>query len=189
MVNQLIPLAQRFIAGQSTRTVSARKLHEVLGVRRDFTNWIRNRIQKCRFNEGEDYIVTVAKIGERQNVRKKDYYLTLDMAKHLAMLENNEMGDQARRYFIDCEKALIEKHAPQQLALPTQHQQHRVVMTIEGDKVTYTPIGPNHVIYDREKLSEQIYQLDRKLKSLTEEFNNLKVAYDLPMVSTVLKHQ
>ncbi|AWY01572.1 hypothetical protein A8139_17585 [Marinomonas primoryensis] len=42
-----------------------------------------------------------------------NYFITLDMAKELAMVERNEKGKQARRYFIDCEKQLHEqKHLP-----------------------------------------------------------------------------
>lgn len=37
----------------------------------------------------KDYILAIAKIGERKNVVKHDYYLTIDMAKELAMVENN----------------------------------------------------------------------------------------------------
>jgi hypothetical protein len=62
-------------------------------------------------------------------------------------------------------------------------------MVIDGEKVSDTPLGPEHVLYDREKLSERIYQVDRKLKALLEEFTDLKVAYDLPMMSTVMRHR
>ena len=36
-----------------------------------------------------------------------DYHLTLDMSKELSMLENNQKGKEARRYFIECEKRLL----------------------------------------------------------------------------------
>ncbi|WP_240536708.1 phage antirepressor KilAC domain-containing protein [Bartonella sp. WD12.1] len=35
---------------------------------------------------------------------RKEYHLTLDMAKELAMVERNEKGKQARQYFIECER-------------------------------------------------------------------------------------
>ena len=37
-----------------------------------------------------------------------DYFTTLDMAKELAMVERNDKGKQARRYFIECERRLLE---------------------------------------------------------------------------------
>ncbi|GGJ05036.1 hypothetical protein GCM10011320_09940 [Neoroseomonas lacus] len=36
----------------------------------------------------------------------KEWFLTLDMAKELAMVEKNEKGREARRYFIGCERRL-----------------------------------------------------------------------------------
>ena len=41
MNNTLIPIASRIIAGSTTETVHARKLHEFLGVGRDYSNWIK----------------------------------------------------------------------------------------------------------------------------------------------------
>lgn len=40
----------------------------------------------------------------------KEYYLSLDMAKHVAMVERNQKGREAREYFIACEKALQNTH-------------------------------------------------------------------------------
>ena len=35
-----------------------------------------------------------------------EYHITLDMAKELSMVERNEKGRQARKYFIKCGKRL-----------------------------------------------------------------------------------
>jgi phage anti-repressor protein len=96
---------------------SARQLHEALGVGRDFSNWFRDRVKQYGFELDEDYI-TISLVdtssyspdlANRNNSHKGkskiDYKITLDMAKELAMIENNEIGRRVRRYFIQAEKA------------------------------------------------------------------------------------
>ena len=46
--------------------------------------------------------------SDNQRVSKIEYALSIDMAKELSMVERNEKGKQARRYFIACEKGLIQ---------------------------------------------------------------------------------
>lgn len=72
-------------------------------VGRDFTNWIKERIEKYGFIEGEDFSPVLAKTSNGGRPRT-EYVLKLDMAKELAMVENNEQGRRARRYFIEVEK-------------------------------------------------------------------------------------
>lgn len=48
-------------------------------------------------------------VGHGGDRRRRDYHLTLDMAKELAMIENNPIGQQVRRYFIRAEQALRER--------------------------------------------------------------------------------
>ena len=43
---------------------NARGLHEFLGVGKDFSNWIKDRIERYGFADGEDYVTVFAKIGE-----------------------------------------------------------------------------------------------------------------------------
>ncbi len=86
------------------KLINARELHQNLKVGRDFTTWIKGRINKYEFKEKEDYILTFTKFGERKNVVKHEYFLTLDMSKEICMIENNEIGRKIRRYFIEVEK-------------------------------------------------------------------------------------
>lgn len=89
---------------------NARDLHKFLNVGRDFSNWIKNRIKQYGFVKGQDFVLvrqngrTNGKGGDRRSV---DYHITLDMAKELAMIENNEQGRKVRRYFIECEKQTL----------------------------------------------------------------------------------
>src|SRR5690606_4553725 len=92
------------------RIVDGRELHNALEVSSRFADWIKNRISKYGFVENEDF-VTVSNILENGG-RQIDYVLKIDMAKELAMVENNEQGRKARRYFIAVEKKLESLTAP-----------------------------------------------------------------------------
>ncbi len=81
-----------------------------LEVNSKFADWIKNRINQYDFIENQDYIIKEVFTGRRPC---KEYYVTLDMAKELCMVENNEKGRQARRYFIECEKRLKNLEAEQ----------------------------------------------------------------------------
>ena len=100
---------------------------------RTFSTWIKARIADYGFAEGQDYTrvelkagfaaaQTGGELGEilyspKNEALKTDtcdfgqqgrieYHITLDMAKELAMVERNEKGRQARKYFIECGKRL-----------------------------------------------------------------------------------
>jgi len=70
---------------------------------RDFLTWIKGWIIKSRFVEGQGFI-TFTKIVKRKQGRGADvlieYALTLGMTKELCMIENNEKGEQARKYLL-----------------------------------------------------------------------------------------
>ncbi|WP_128547209.1 antA/AntB antirepressor family protein [Larkinella soli] len=99
-MNALIPIQQ-----QSGRTVvSARDLHTFLEDKQKFADWIKKRIQKYELVEGEDYLTF--SLNSENGGRSIEYALTVEAAKELAMVQGNEKGKQARRYFIECEKRL-----------------------------------------------------------------------------------
>ncbi|WP_370931909.1 antA/AntB antirepressor family protein [Bartonella sp. DGB1] len=49
MDNQLMEIKQTQIANDTIQTVNARELHEFLQVGKDFSNWIKDRINKYIF--------------------------------------------------------------------------------------------------------------------------------------------
>ncbi|EGQ5385088.1 phage antirepressor Ant [Escherichia coli] len=109
MTSQLIPVFSGTISNETTLLVNARDLHTFLGVGKRFASWITERIAEYGFVENQDYILVSPNReikGRGGDRRSKDYHLTLDTAKELAMVERNEKGRQIRRYFIECEKKL-----------------------------------------------------------------------------------
>lgn len=113
IMEQLIPIHKQ---EDGSEVASARDLHAFLGSKRDFSNWITQRIAKFGFIENQDY-TSFNKIVERENgaTTRVEYAITLDMAKELSMVEGNEKGKKARLYFIAKEKEakILEKKLPQ----------------------------------------------------------------------------
>lgn len=116
MADALIPVFSGAISGTTVQLCDARTLHAFMQVKRDFSNWIKGRIRKFGFIANEDYLLTksgeqVPHQGGTRTVERIDYHLTLDMAKELSMVENNEQGRAARKYFIACERQALAQTA------------------------------------------------------------------------------
>ncbi len=86
---------------QQERVINARELHSVLKVETRFNDWISRRIAEYDFKEGQDFYSFLSKTKGRPSV---EYNFKIDSAKEIAMVENNEIGKQIRRYFIEVEK-------------------------------------------------------------------------------------
>lgn len=134
----MLDITSRHIGTDSVQTVNARDLHTFLEVGKDFSTWIKGRIEQYGFTDGLDYVsfdVATPQNGGAeafpQNGGKpqggrpaKEYAISIDMAKELAMVERNDKGKQARQYFIECERrakaapaALIPQSLPEALRL------------------------------------------------------------------------
>ena len=119
--SQLVPVVPGTIGNTRCLTIDGRTLHSVLGVRRDFSTWMKGRISKYGFVQGQDFEVFTKtggnseldspNLGNQKNHggdrRSIEYRCTLGMGKELCMVENNEKGRVARRYFIECERRLL----------------------------------------------------------------------------------
>nr|DAY59006.1 MAG TPA: AntA/AntB antirepressor [Caudoviricetes sp.] len=141
-INELIPIQEN----NGQRAVNARDLHAFLQVGKDFSNWIKGRVDKYDFVEGKDFEVLYfdyrgnllnirhAKLGdsENQQVSKIEYALSISMAKELSMLENNERGKQARKYFIACEENKRELSRKELLLMALQAEEEKERLEIEN---------------------------------------------------------
>ena len=134
----IVPVNSGLIGGRQTNIVSARDLHKALGVGKDFSTWITDRITDYGFAIGSDYIVNKAispKLGKSPTGAAcspvtvgrpgKDYLLSISTAKEIAMLERNEQGRAVRRYFIQCEEEL-QRSVPEIASRYRQHLKARI---------------------------------------------------------------
>ncbi|WP_172919582.1 antA/AntB antirepressor family protein [Capnocytophaga canis] len=143
------------------KVVSARELHKFIDSKQEFANWIKNRIEKYGFEEGADYeILHFDYLGnllnirpdkfirsENQRVAKTDYVLTIDTAKELSMVENNEKGKQARRYFISIEKKYIEQlKALAQPKVIEDYSLEQEAIDITSDPYYFQRLSDKHTI-------------------------------------------
>nr|DAU37607.1 MAG TPA: KilAC domain protein [Caudoviricetes sp.] len=101
-MQQIIPIGKSDFAGCPKQTVNARELHAFLDSKQDFSTWIKARIAEYDFVEHQDFVL-FHNFMEKGRPRI-EYFITLDMAKELSMVERTAKGKQARQYFIDCEK-------------------------------------------------------------------------------------
>ncbi|WP_156851728.1 antA/AntB antirepressor family protein [Bartonella refiksaydamii] len=110
-MNTLIEIKERVIDQETVQTVNARDLHTFLEIKACFNDWIKNRIKECKFQENINFITLTKNLVSGGKV--KEYHITLDMAKHLSMIERNDKGHEARQYFTKCERLLKQVATPQ----------------------------------------------------------------------------
>ncbi|WP_418000805.1 antA/AntB antirepressor family protein [Leclercia adecarboxylata] len=103
-----IPVISGRIGGREANIVSAKSLHQTLGVRRVFGSWFNGRVSQYGFIKGTDFDqLTPERVGINGAGRPEvDYAITIGMAKELAMVERNQQGRDVRQYFIQCEEEL-----------------------------------------------------------------------------------
>lgn len=202
MNGQLLEVIQRVLGEESVPTVNARKLHEFLEVGKDFSTWIKDRIEKYDFVQDQDYVIaeelSSPKSGSAMSrpQRTLSYHITLDMAKELSMVERNEKGKQARQYFIECERKVKAADPIEALKDPAKLRQVLLgytekVLDLEN-KVAQ--LAPKVEAYDRfATFTEGSYcirdtakMLGVKEKALVQSLLQWKWVYRRPMSSNLL---
>ena len=106
-MHELIKITNANFSGQKVNAVDGRELHAFLGVGKDFSAWMPEQIEAYGFLEHQDFEV-FSKSGENPTGGRprKEYLISLPMAKELAMVQRTPKGKEARLYFIECERRL-----------------------------------------------------------------------------------
>ena len=124
--------------------VSGRDLHEFLEVGTPYDKWFP-RMCEYGFSEEIDFSTFLSEsTGGRP---RTDHALTLDMAKEISMIQRTDKGKQARRYFIEVEKAYKEQYR-----LP-QTPEEKLALTMEVTTRINKRLG---------KVEEKIIEIENK---------------------------
>lgn len=93
--------------GRQEQAVYVRELYEKLGLDAGhYKRWCKLNLEEV-YENGLDWVFRHE--GEKSTGRPtRDYIVTLDTAKHLAMVARTEAGKAIRQYFIESEKKLRE---------------------------------------------------------------------------------
>ena len=131
-----IAITKQEINGSEVNSVDLRELHKTLGVKTEFSNWLKDQAEiLSTYTEGEDYIRTttdrngatlIVKAGLNLKGKQSEYVITLDMAKHLCMMSRTAKGKEARKYFI-----AIEKEYNSNSLKELTDQQHKIKALLE----------------------------------------------------------
>ena len=110
-------------------TVSARELHEALGISKRFSAWFE--VNSKGFIAGQDFTSvlsgTVVNNGATREIQ--DYNISTEMAKHICLMSRTEKGMQCRQYFIDLEKAW---NTPEQIMTRALKMTNHSIESLKG---------------------------------------------------------
>lgn len=113
-----------------TQTVSARELHKTVGSSERFSSWFERQLQ-FGFVENEDY-TGCKKFNTLANQELQDYDMSVDMAKHICMVQRTEKAKEVRQYLIDLEKAW---NTPEQVMARALKIANRTIDSLKSENV------------------------------------------------------
>lgn len=134
--NELVPVYE---TSTGEKVVYGSELHEVLEVKSNYRDWVKNRLNDCEAVENEDFQIFAKNLAKGRPAQ--EHIIKLDTAKEMAMLERNEKGKQVRRYFIQIEKKYKEN------SLADLSPELRAVIVVDK-RITKVEEKVEHLEYD-----------------------------------------
>jgi anti-repressor protein len=88
-MSHLITITEKLVGQKTIQAVSARELHEKLGVKKDYSSWFSQHTSEWR--NGNDYSVFTLE-GENLSGGRpaSDATLSIQMAEHIAMMSGSK---------------------------------------------------------------------------------------------------
>ena len=126
MENELIKIKTN---NDGKQLVSAKELYLGLGLRKqNWSRWYPTNIQKNDFfKENIDWIGV---LHNEEGNETMDFAISLEFAKHIAMMARTEKSHQYRNYFIECEQKSIET----QISISANKEIQELKSTLEDFK-------------------------------------------------------
>lgn len=152
-MNQLITITTN---ENDEQLVSARELHKSLEVKTRFSQWVKQNFKGFRENVDFTSVVSTTVVNNGAIRELQDYALTVEMAKHIAMMTGTSKGYEVRDYFIKVEKAwnspdMIMKRALQiadkrVITLQTENNQLQLESSVQKQQIA--ELQPKASYYD-----------------------------------------
>jgi len=120
-MQQLIVIEKKVIGAEEVNSVIARDLWTELKIKQEFAHWIKAQIKRAGLQENVDFITFDQKV-KRGNTglssTKKEYIITANASKHIAMMSQGAKAKEVRDYFIAVEKEFTSSITPHQDLTP-----------------------------------------------------------------------
>ena len=98
-------IIRQHIGGEDVKAVSARELYLGLGLMANkWSRWYQTNIIENEFFKQHTDFIELPFVGSEHGVFAKDFAITIEFAKHIAMMAKTEKAHAYRNYFIECEK-------------------------------------------------------------------------------------
>lgn len=124
------------------QAVSARELHDFLEMSERFSSWF-DRMLAYGFSESSDF--EKCKTFNASNRELEDYFISIDMAKEISMIQRSDKGKQARQYFLECERKL-----KGQIVTPAIPQSYAEALQLAADQAKQLELAaPKISAYDK----------------------------------------
>lgn len=123
------------------QVVSARELHEKLGISKRFSAWWEDQASRLELREGESY--RTHRYTNANNQSFDDYLVPIDIAKHLCMISGGEKAHMIRQYFIQVEKAW---NSPEMVMSRALKLAERKIANLEEERLKLLPKAESYDI-------------------------------------------